>query len=112
MTAELRNKTADRGTPRAGHARPLQQSRHHAHGQRLAEPDRAAAGQAAAGAVRRKVSAEAQCAPHTVQRRRQISLPFENEVNVKEDLKSEQIADMKISFVKSMEEVVELALEK
>jgi hypothetical protein len=31
---------------------------------------------------------------------------------VREDLKTEQIADMKISFVKSMEEVVELALEK
>jgi len=43
---------------------------------------------------------------------RELILPFENEVNVKEDLKSEQIADMKISFVKSMEEVVELALEK
>jgi ATP-dependent Lon protease len=43
---------------------------------------------------------------------RELILPLENEVNVKEDLKSEQIADMKISFVKSMEEVVELALEK
>ena len=43
---------------------------------------------------------------------RELILPFENEVNVKEDLKTEQIADMKISFVKSMEEVVELALEK
>jgi ATP-dependent Lon protease len=43
---------------------------------------------------------------------RELILPFENEVNVKEDLKSEQIADMKINFVKAMEEVVELALEK
>ncbi|HMC57797.1 MAG TPA: S16 family serine protease, partial [Candidatus Solibacter sp.] len=43
---------------------------------------------------------------------RELILPFENEVNLKEDLKTEQIADMKISFVKSMEEVVELALEK
>src|SRR5450432_1975330 len=43
---------------------------------------------------------------------RELILPFENEVNVREDLKTEQIADMKISFVKSMEEVVELALEK
>jgi ATP-dependent Lon protease len=43
---------------------------------------------------------------------RELILPFENEVDVKEDLKSEQIADIKISFVKSMEEVVELALEK
>jgi hypothetical protein len=32
--------------------------------------------------------------------------------NVKANLKSEQIADMKIDFVKSMEEVVELALDK
>jgi hypothetical protein len=43
---------------------------------------------------------------------RELILPFENEVNVKEDLKSEQLADIKIDFVKSMEEVVELALEK
>ncbi len=43
---------------------------------------------------------------------REVILPFENEVDVKEDLKSEQIGDMKIDFVKSMEEVVELALEK
>jgi ATP-dependent Lon protease len=40
-----------------------------------------------------------------------VILPFENEVNVREDLKSEQIGDMKMHFVKSMEEVVELALE-
>jgi ATP-dependent Lon protease len=40
-----------------------------------------------------------------------VILPFENEVNVREDLKSEQIADMKIDYVKSMEEVVDLALE-
>ena len=39
-------------------------------------------------------------------------LPFENEVNVREDLKSEQIGEMKIHYVKAMEEVVELALEK
>ena len=38
-------------------------------------------------------------------------LPFENEVNVREDLKSEQIGEMKIHYVKTMEEVVELALE-
>jgi ATP-dependent Lon protease len=42
---------------------------------------------------------------------REVILPFENEVNVKEDLKTEQIAEMKIHFVKSMEEVVDLALE-
>jgi hypothetical protein len=33
-------------------------------------------------------------------------------VNVREDLKSEQIGEMKIHYVKSMDEVVELGLEK
>ena len=42
---------------------------------------------------------------------REVILPFENEVNVREDLKSEQIGDMKIDYVKTMEEVVDLALE-
>jgi ATP-dependent Lon protease len=42
---------------------------------------------------------------------KELILPFENEVNVKQDLKSEQIGDMKIDYVKSMEEVAELALE-
>jgi ATP-dependent Lon protease len=42
---------------------------------------------------------------------RELILPFENEVNVREDLKSEQIGDVKIHYVKSMEEVVDLALE-
>jgi ATP-dependent Lon protease len=42
---------------------------------------------------------------------REVILPFENEVNVREDLKSEQIGDMKIRYAKSMEEVVDLALE-
>jgi ATP-dependent Lon protease len=41
----------------------------------------------------------------------EVILPFENEVNVREDLKTEQIADMKLSFVKTMEQVVDLALE-
>ncbi|PWU11075.1 MAG: endopeptidase La [Terriglobia bacterium] len=41
----------------------------------------------------------------------EVILPFENEVNVREDLKSEQIADVQIRYVKTMEEVVELALE-
>ena len=43
---------------------------------------------------------------------REVILPFENEVNVREDLKSEQIGEMKIHYVKTMEEVVELGLEK
>jgi ATP-dependent Lon protease len=42
----------------------------------------------------------------------EVILPYENEVNVREDLKSEQIGDMKLHYVKAMEEVVELALEK
>jgi ATP-dependent Lon protease len=42
---------------------------------------------------------------------REVILPFENEVNVREDLKSEQIGEMKIHYVKAMAEVVELALE-
>jgi ATP-dependent Lon protease len=43
---------------------------------------------------------------------REVILPHENEVNVREDLKTEQIGDMKIHYVKAMEEVVDLALEK
>jgi ATP-dependent Lon protease len=42
---------------------------------------------------------------------RELILPFENEVNVREDLKTEQIGEMKMQFVKSMEEVAALALE-
>ena len=42
---------------------------------------------------------------------REVILPFENEVNVREDLKSEQIGDMKIHYVKLMDEVVDLALQ-
>ena len=41
----------------------------------------------------------------------EVILPHENEVNVREDLKSEQIGDMKMHFVKTMDEVVDLALE-
>ena len=42
---------------------------------------------------------------------RELILPFENEVNVKEDLKREQIGEMQIHFVKAMDEVSALALE-
>jgi len=42
---------------------------------------------------------------------RVVILPSENEVNVREDLKSEQIGDIEIHYVKTMEEVVDLALE-
>jgi ATP-dependent Lon protease len=41
----------------------------------------------------------------------EVILPAENEVDVREDLKSEQIDDIKIHYVKMMEEVVDLALE-
>jgi ATP-dependent Lon protease len=43
---------------------------------------------------------------------REVILPLENEVNVREDLKSEQIGDIQIHYVKSMEEASDLALEK
>ncbi|MBV8730096.1 MAG: endopeptidase La [Acidobacteriia bacterium] len=43
---------------------------------------------------------------------REVILPAENEVNVREDLKSEQISDIEIHYVKSMDEVAALALEK
>jgi len=43
---------------------------------------------------------------------REVIMPFDNEVNVKEDLKTEQIGEIQIHYVKAMEEVVELALEK
>jgi ATP-dependent Lon protease len=42
---------------------------------------------------------------------REVIMPIENEVNVREDLKTEQIGEMKIHYVKSMEEAAELALE-
>jgi ATP-dependent Lon protease len=42
---------------------------------------------------------------------RKVILSAENEVNVKEDLQREQIDDMEILFVKTMEEVAEAALE-
>jgi ATP-dependent Lon protease len=42
---------------------------------------------------------------------REVILPFENEVDVREDLKTEQIGDMLIRYVRTMEEVVDLALE-
>ena len=43
---------------------------------------------------------------------REVILPFENEVDVREDLKSEQIGEMRIHYVKTMEEVAEIALEE
>jgi ATP-dependent Lon protease len=43
---------------------------------------------------------------------REVILPSENEVNVREDLKTEQIEDIKVHFVRTMEQVMELAFEK
>ena len=57
------------------------------------------------GGIKEKVLAARRSGVH------EVILPFENEVDVKEDLKREQIDDMQMHFVKSMEEVVELALE-
>ncbi|MFB3827567.1 MAG: endopeptidase La [Bryobacteraceae bacterium] len=42
---------------------------------------------------------------------RAVVLCHENEVNVREDLKTEQIEDMKFHYVRTMEEVAEIALE-
>ena len=42
----------------------------------------------------------------------ELILPSENEVNVREDLKSEQIGDIRIHYVKTMDEVADRALEK
>ena len=42
---------------------------------------------------------------------REVILPAENEVNVREDLKREQVGDVQLHYVKTMEEVADLALE-
>jgi ATP-dependent Lon protease len=42
---------------------------------------------------------------------REVILPAENEVNVREDLKTEQISDIEIHYVKTMEDVARIALE-
>ena len=42
---------------------------------------------------------------------REVILPADNEVNVREDLKTEQIGDMAVRYVKTMDEVANLALE-
>src|SRR6266516_2467496 len=56
------------------------------------------------GGIKEKVLAAKRCGVT------EVILPFENEVNVREDLKTEQVGDMKMQFVKSMDEVVEMAL--
>ncbi len=42
---------------------------------------------------------------------REVVMPADNEMNVKEELKSEQIGDMQFHYVHNIEEVIELALE-
>ena len=44
------------------------------------------------------------------QRWRPEIVPAENEVNVREDLKAEQIGDIKMHYVKTMDELVPIAL--
>ena len=39
-----------------------------------------------------------------------MAVPPENEVNVKEDLKTEQLGDLKIHFARTMEELAQLTL--
>jgi ATP-dependent Lon protease len=43
---------------------------------------------------------------------REVLLPADNEVNVKEDLKQEQLDEMALRYVKTIDDVVELALER
>jgi ATP-dependent Lon protease len=57
------------------------------------------------GGIKEKVLAAKRGGVH------EVILPFENEVNVREDLKTEQIGEMQIHYVKTMDEVVEKALE-
>jgi len=57
------------------------------------------------GGIKEKVLAARRSGVH------EVILPAENEVNVREDLKSEQISDMEIHYVKSMDEVAGIALE-
>jgi ATP-dependent Lon protease len=40
----------------------------------------------------------------------EVIMPWENEVNVKEDLQHEQVGDMKLHYVRTMDDVVKLAL--
>jgi ATP-dependent Lon protease len=57
------------------------------------------------GGIKEKVLAAKRSGVH------EVLLPAENEVNVREDLRSEQISDMQIHYVKTMEEVAGIALE-
>ncbi len=56
------------------------------------------------GGIKEKILAAKRSGVH------HVIVPAENEANVKEDLKSEQLGDVEIHFVRSMEEVAPLAL--
>jgi ATP-dependent Lon protease len=43
---------------------------------------------------------------------KEVIMPADNEVNVREDLKAEQLGDMKIHYVKTMDELVPIAFAK
>ena len=42
----------------------------------------------------------------------EVILPHENESDVKDDLNAEQLGDLKVHYVKSISEVIAIALEK
>ena len=55
------------------------------------------------GGIKEKVLAAKRCGVT------EVILPAENEVNVKEDLKAEQLGDMKIHYARTMDDVMRLA---
>ncbi len=57
------------------------------------------------GGIKEKVLAARAASIH------EVLLPADNEPNVKEELKAEQLGDMKLRYVRTVEEVVDLALE-
>jgi ATP-dependent Lon protease len=57
------------------------------------------------GGIKEKVLAAKSAEIH------ELILPVENEVNVKEDLKKEQVSEIKFHYVKTIEETIEIALE-
>ena len=56
------------------------------------------------GGIKEKVLAAKRSGVH------HVVVPAENEVNVKEDLKTEQLGDLDVHYAHSMEELVQLAL--
>jgi ATP-dependent Lon protease len=56
------------------------------------------------GGIKEKVLAAKRSGIH------HVVVPAENEVNVKEDLKTEQLGDLRIHFARTVEELAELVL--